>query len=161
MAFAPVESKTIEVICSKDAAVGCTKEEYQLYLKTLDEEYLELKPGVEPTRFVLKTVLDYKAQQAIKNNQISYKDGDVGIKMGYTTEEVRMALVDVKNPGSPSIAFKKDGDGYACKRLMALLDPVVADLHQARQNALAAGDVGDLKKKSQPSLSSPTPTPAS
>lgn len=165
MAFAPVEKKTIEVICEKDEAVDCTPGEYQEYLKTLDEEILELKEGLEPTRFLLKTVLDYKSTQRLKNMQLSYSqsDGEMGVKLGFSIEEVRIALVGIKNPGAKSIEFKKDGDGFASKGLIEILEAsgIISDLYNARQLALNVENDVSPKKKSRQSLSSPSVTPAS
>lgn len=159
MSFKPVENRTIEVICSRDGSIGAP-EMYQAYLKHLDEDLLELKEDSTPTRFVLKTVLDYKCQQKIKNMQISYSDGDVDLKLGFVIEEIRMSLIDIKDPGAESIKFKKEGDTYASKRLMSILESngIINDLYNARQHAMEPESGEDPKKKSQPSLSSPSQT---
>jgi len=160
MSFTPHENKTIKVICSKDASIGAP-EMYAEYAKTLEEDLLELKEGESPTRFVLKTVLDYKAQQKIQNMQISYTDGDVGLKLGFVIEEIRMSLIDVEGPGADSIRFKKDSDGYASKQLLELLaaNGIVNDLYNARQGVMTAKGGESVQKKSQPSLSSTSQAP--
>lgn len=135
---------TLEVISSKDEAVTVDGEVYGKYLETLDESLLCLKPGVEPTRFVLKKVLSYGMSQKIKTEQAGLnEDGKVSIRMGYILDEVRASLVDVKNPGSAMLTFKKDSDGAASKDLVALLEQagIANELYAARQAALKGGGV--------------------
>ena len=138
MAFSIDEgSETLEVICSKDAAVTCDKEAYEEYLKTLDESLLKLSDSAEqPTRFVLKRTLTYEQQRTIKNSQLGFKDGDMQIKLGYMVEEIRFRLVDIKGAGK-GLEFKKDSDGYVAKSLIEKLDAygIVKELHEAVQGA--------------------------
>lgn len=131
------EGEVIEVICSKDEAVTCDLEQYQEYLKTLDETILGLKPDVQPTRFCLKRTLPYAAAQRVRNQQLGYKDGDVEVRLGFILEEVRASLVDIKNPGA-GLEYKKDGDGGASKTLVEKLDAfgIVQELYTARQSAM-------------------------
>lgn len=129
---------SIEVICSKDEAVGCDADGFQEYLKTLDESFLKLDPMLSPTRFVLKKILSYEEQKRVKNGQLGFKDGDMHIKLGYMVEDVRYRLTDIKGPGK-GLEFKKDADGYAANALIAKLDSygVVKELYEAVQSALA------------------------
>jgi hypothetical protein len=140
-------SDNISVISRRDASVNCTIDEYNAYLKDLDESRLNLIADVEPTRFVMRKVLPYAAVQKIKNEQVSFKadvgaqnvnDVNVNMKMGYVLEELRAALVDVKNPGMPQLHFRKDGDGLAAKELISLLNAygIADELHAAFQSAI-------------------------
>ena len=140
-------SDNIEIISRRDAAVGCDAQTYMEYLRDLDETRLQLKESVEPTRFVMRKILPYGATQRIKNEQVSVKaqanmktvdDLNVEMKMGYILEELRAALVDVKNPGMPQLHFRKDSDGLASKDLIALLNAfgIADELHTAWQAAI-------------------------
>lgn len=158
---------TIEVISSYDESVTCSEDDYKEYLADLDESRLQLQEGIEPTRFVLKRILDYGAQQKIKNSQVAYTQADGGsskvnvdVRMGYTMDEIRMCLVDIKNPESDMLKFRTDSDGYAAKDLVALLEQagINAELMAARS---ASGKKSYSKKNSQRSSNSASPTPAS
>jgi len=138
---------TIEVICSKDSAVKCDMDTYGKYLESLDESLLEMPEDAAPTRFVLKKTLPFGVVQRIKNQQLGYKDGEVQVQMGFTLEEVRCALVDVKGAGA-GLEFKKEADGYASKTLIEKLESygIVQELFTARQGAIKAR--GEISKKS-------------
>jgi hypothetical protein len=131
------DQELVEVICSKDESVTCDADSFQEYLKTLDESLLGLNPDIQPTRFVMKKTLPYAATKKIKNEQIGYKDGEMELRLGFIIEEVRTALVDIKNPGS-GLEFKKDGDGGASKSLIEKLEAagIVQELYTARQSAI-------------------------
>jgi len=140
--FLEMGKDNLEVISSKDDAVTVDAEAYGKYLETLDEAILCLKPGVEPTRFVLRRMLSYGMTQKIKTEQAGLgEDGKVQIRMGYILDDVRASLVDIKNPGSPILAFKKDSDGYASKELVAMLEQagIANELYAARQAAVKSG----------------------
>jgi hypothetical protein len=156
MAFLIEKSdKTIKVICRKDSAITADELAYDEYLKDLDESKLKLSG--EPTRFELLKSLPYDAQQHIKSMQVSVEAPEKGKKvrpkfnMGYTMEEIRCALVDIKNPdivpADQRIEFKRHSDGYAAKELIALLEDhgIVSDLMVARTNVLNP-EKGDQKK---------------
>lgn len=131
--------ETIEVISRLDSAVTCDEAAYDTYLETLDESLLALDLEQEPVRFVLKLELDYKAQRQIKKDQVSVgTDGGMGVNMGFTMLEIKLALVDIKNPGTEKLRYLKDRDGYADNNLIARLDAygILQDLYTARQNAL-------------------------
>ena len=152
----------IEVISSKDGSLGISpndlyrdeagnvvKDEqgkevtvYQRYLETLDESLLCLKPESVPTRFVMRRILPYEAAHKIKSAQAGMNDeGKMEVRMGYIMEEVRASLVDVRDPGTDALAFKRDSDGRASKELISLLESVgiVNELYAARQGLIKGG----------------------
>ena len=139
----------IKVISSKDSAVNCDDEAYELYQKDLDEELLELEG--EPTRFVLKKGLNYKEQQAVKDAQVKMDGKKFSVSLSYMMEEVRIALTGVDNPADlpldKQIIYKRASDGKASEDLIAMLESagVVTELYTARQNSL--GVLTDETKK--------------
>lgn len=157
---------TIEVVSSKDDALGITKDEtlmldgkevldedgkpktiYGAYLESLDETLLRLK--TEPTRFVMRKLLGYGAAQKIKTQQAGLNaEGKVEVRMGYIMDEIRAALVGVTNPGSPSLEFKRDSDGQASKELVCLLEAtgIANELYAARQGAVKVAGGAATKK---------------
>lgn len=155
----PSRTDTIKVIVKADSALKWSDsaeendELWASYLKSNDESLLTFEEGMQPTRFVLRNVLNYDQLQKVKNEQMTMRDGKMEIRMSFITEEVRQALVDIENPEltplSDRIIFKREGDGGASKDLMAGLDAIgaVMDLYTARQNATASFS-DDLKKKS-------------
>jgi len=154
----PSRTDTIKVIVKIDSAIQWpdsaeeADELWASYLKTNDESLLSFKEGEQPTRFVLRQVLNYDQLQKVKNQQMTMRDGKMEIQMSFVMEEVRQALVDIENPESTPLAdriiFKKEGDGGASKDIMTGLDAIgaVMDLYTARQNATAKFSE-DLKKK--------------
>lgn len=141
-----LSKKNIEVISSKDEAVQCSAEEYAEYLKTLDDAILNLKPDVNPTRFVLRKELPYDAAKVIKAEQASYVAGEVEVNMGHAFEVVRYALIDIKNPGGDELKFVKES-GYASRELVAKLDylGILDELYAAHKHS---GQAASVKKKS-------------
>lgn len=140
----------IKVVSSKDSAVTCNDEEYQSYLEDLDESKLKLEG--EPTRFVMKRVLSYKEQEAVKNSQVKVEKGNVSITMGFMMQEVRQALVDIENPAdadpATKIEYKRESDGKTSYDLIALLESagICSELYAARAaNVKVVTEV--LKKK--------------
>jgi hypothetical protein len=147
-----ISEGNIEVISKIDSALKeVTDEQYSEYLKTLDESLLRFHDGEQPTRFVMRKVLPYGIGQKIKNNQMRMEKGEMQIQMGFMTEEVRAALIDIKNPvGIPEeqqIKFKRGSDGSASEDLLALLDAagIVNDLFAARKNYMEKS-VDNVKK---------------
>lgn len=141
-------SKTVEIIVSKDSAVGCDPEEYEEYLKDLDESRLQLKG--EPTRFVMKKVLPYRDTTRVMNSQMTVgKDGQTQMNLSFMLEEVRLALIGIK--GSKT-ELKKDGDGGCSKEIVNELynRGVLMDLYNGRRNASGEGKADELRKKSLP-----------
>lgn len=138
-----ISDGTIEVIARIDSALkDISDENYSEYLKTLDESLLSFNDGEQPTRFVLRKVLPYGIAQKIKNQQMRMEKGEMQVQMGFINEEVRAALVDIKNPpGIPEdqqIKFKRASDGSASEELIAILDAagIVSDLFAARKNVM-------------------------
>ena len=146
--------QTIEVIVSKDSALISSQEDYTKYLDDLDESHLKFKVGDQPTRFVLRKTLPYEASQKVMNSQASFDKGKITLNMSYIMEEVRMALVDIKNPQAmppeSQIEYKKENDGYAAKALIAGLQAagVLMDLFRARQAVLDGPKTDPFIKKS-------------
>lgn len=147
--------QTIEVITFIDDSLDqVSRETYDEYLKDLDESRLTLISGKEPTRFVFKKHLSYSHAQAIKNQQVKMsKDGNFDIQMAFTMEDVRLSLVDIKNPSyladDQKINFKADGAGGLAKDVMENLISlgVIDDFYRAISNARdkSKGNV-ELKK---------------
>lgn len=147
-------NRVVEVIVSKDSALESGEKEYDKYLESLDESHLRVRQGDVPTRFVLRKVLPYEASQKVMNSQASYDRGKVKLNMAYIMEEVRVSLVDIKNPEhippESRIEFKRDDDGYCSKQLVAGLHGagVLMDLFRARQAVVDAPKSDALAKKS-------------
>lgn len=124
-----------------DSLDDVSEEEYEAYLATLDESQLRFKDGMTPTRFVVKKVLNYEMSGDIKNKQIKFNKGQVDITPGTSmNEEVRVSLIGIEHPeGSDpgELVFSKEKDGYASKKLIALLDAYnqLVPLYNARKNA--------------------------
>jgi len=155
----PSRTDVIKVIVKADSAIKWPEsaeesdELWAAYLKSNDESYLEFKEGEQPTRFVLRKVLNYDQFNKVQNHQMTMRDGKMEIQMSFVTEDVRQALVGIENPEmtplADQIVFKKDGDGGASKDIMEGLNAlgVVMDLYTARHNATAKFS-DELKKKS-------------
>lgn len=123
----------IKVVPKIDDAVG-EKADYERYLETNDEVHLDLQPGVEPTRFVLRRVLPFDLARRVEDAQMTIggvKDaeggGEVDVKVNpsYVLEEVRCALAGIENPpGMPAdecVVYKAAPDGGADPALIAHL----------------------------------------
>lgn len=147
--FSQLDQGTIEVVSSVDGALDMTEDEYEEYQKSLDPTLIKVKEGQEPTIFVMRKVLPYGVGQRIKNKQMTYDKGEVFVGTGHISDEVRAALVDIKNS---TIVFKKAGDGGMMPDLMAMLDAagITQDLFIARKLYLerASGGAPDKVKKS-------------
>jgi hypothetical protein len=144
---------TLDVVASCDTALDMTETEYEDYLKVLDPSLLKLKPGEDPTIFVMRKVLPYKLAQKIKSKQMIYADGDVFVGTNHISDEVKASLVDIKNPANLRqedwLKFRRDGEGGAMPDLMALLDSagITADLYKARKYQMdRESGLGNLKK---------------
>lgn len=138
-----ISDGNIEVISKIDSALkDITDEQYSEYLKTLDESLLRFHDGEQPTRFIMRKVLPYGIGQKIKNQQMRMEKGEMQVQMGFINEEVRAALIDIKNPASvpedQQLRFKRGSDGSASEELIALLDAagIVSDLFAARKNVM-------------------------
>ena len=144
-------NENIEVIVSIDPAVNCSPEEYSLYLQDLNEERLMLN-GEEPSRFVMKKVLDYRSQEKISKGMISAdlssgKPEHMSLNIS-GMPELRATLIDIKNPGS-GMEFTRDrDDNLASRDLVSKLNSVGAgdELLAARRNAVKL--ISSVSKKS-------------
>jgi len=145
------ELGTVKIIVHKDSAIGNSKK-YDEYLKDFDETKLELSG--EPTRFVLKKTLDYRANQVLMRAQMTQKGKDLSFDLSSTMEQVRLHLVEIENPQSlpveQHIEFKRDSDGYASKKIVAGLvgHGVLMDLYTGAQNANGGPKADEAAKKS-------------
>jgi len=146
-----------EVLSDDENLEDGKKDAYAEYLEDLDESRLTFVEGKEPTRFVMRKVLDYKKGVRIKNEQVKMNGkNDVQVQLGSMVgETVRAALIDIKHPEGSNpgaLVFKRGSDGGASEELVALLDAngIAADLYAAHQNA---SKHKDHKKKSALSLS--------
>jgi len=146
----------IKVISSKDEAVTCTQDDYDNYLKNLDETILGLKPGIKPTRFVLRKQLNYGQQQQIKSQQMTVEKGKIGFNVGYMMEEIRLALTNIEEETTEGEAvsmnrlmFKRSSDGGADHDLIAKLESagIVSELFTARNNYIKPVKVQEATKK--------------
>lgn len=104
---------SFKVISKQDDAVQCDAEAYSKYLETLDEGLLNLKEGVQPTRFVMS--MSNKIKEVL-----SAKDSMAGIAMkAQTTGEmpiyslmfaqVRTAIKDIVTGDVSEFVAGKDG----------------------------------------------------
>jgi len=146
----PSRNETYKVVLRIDSAVGCSAEEYDRYLETLDESLLKLKE--EPTRFVMRKVLPYRLASQVQDMQFGFEKNEVKVRSSFMLEEVRCSLVGIENPPhipeSEKIEFKAHGDGGASEDLMASLGAagVAMDLYKTRQAFSPKKDQEDLKK---------------
>ena len=142
----------IEVIVRKDSALDVTEEQYNEYLKTLDESKLRIKAGEAPTRFVLRKSIPLKHSVQIENSKMSYHQGEMQPQLGFMIHEVRASLKDIKNPPQlpkdKGLEMKLTGDGLVDEKLMTDLVAanIVLDLYIARRNYLDSIGVDRQKK---------------
>lgn len=141
----------IDVIIRSDSALDVTDEEYGDYVKTLDESKLKYKEGDMPTKWVMKRKLTYRQKQNIENKKVRLEKGEVQIQLGFMMEEVKMSLVDIKNPSNvppdKCLVLKKTGDGVD-EEFLSKLGDIVQELYNVRSAYLEAskGAQADLKK---------------
>jgi hypothetical protein len=140
-----------------------TAEKYERYLETLDESLLSFRLGEEPTRFLLKTRLDWDTSNRFKAESIrvdakrggNLSDMNVSVNVAVQYEKARAHLIDVINPASveedQKLVWKADkADGWTDKELMLMLDAhgIVNDLISAlRFHERADGTNERTKKK--------------
>lgn len=143
----PDLNERFEVVLKIDSAIDsekCSSDDYNEYLKTGNEGLLHLKE--EATRFVMTKTLNYKNAKKIQRAQFSSNDGKPEFDFSSIMEEVRLSLVDIKNPASvpkeDHIEFKQHGEGGASDDLMAKLVAVgaVMDLWTALKNSAVKSD---------------------
>lgn len=131
-------SGNFKLISSHDPAINCSVEgddsDYDRYLETLDESILQL--STEPTRFVVKKTLDYKAHKVVKGAQIEKDGKDMKVTTAFIMEQVRQSLVDIENPPGhqTDLVFSRDSDGKASKELIADLESlgIVMEIYTAQ-----------------------------
>lgn len=133
----------IEVIVRIDSALDNTEAEYEEYLENgLDESKLKFKDGLKPTRWILKKSMPYRMQQRIDNQKVRFEKGEAQIQMGFSAEEIRACLLEVKyedeTPVEKRIVVKKDGEGMVEEALMGKLNQagITMNLFTARQKYL-------------------------
>lgn len=154
----PSRTDVIKVIVRADSALKWPEssdeadEMWATYLKTNDESGLSFKDGQQPTRFVLRKVLNFDQFNKVQNEQMVMKNGQMQVQLSFISEAVRQALVAIENPEmtplADQIVFKKENDGGASKDLIAGLNAIKAtmDLYTAVENSTAKF-TDDLKKK--------------
>jgi len=157
--FSAIKSKEIKVISQKDEALdNVSVEDYQEYLKDLDESKLTFKEGETPTYFVLKTAGTQKEILSQKDGMASLamKSKDTGEMPIYSLmlATVRTALKDMITDGESQMV--KDKSGLASEEFMTWLvsNDIVGDLYTALESHRGATDQEILKKKSAQSSTS-------
>lgn len=159
-----LDDSNIEVVCFIDDAIDrqiITREIYDSYLENLDEKKLNLSDSKQPTRFIMRKVIDYKTQKKIKKDQFKFassdmqklRKGEAEVELdllGGPSEYVRAAIIDIKHPSDVipgRLSFKKGDDGFLHDEVMALLSTfnIVDDLYKAWDNQV--NDRHDKSKK--------------
>lgn len=150
-----ISDGVIEVISKLDSALIYDDETYTKYIETLDESLLSFADGDQPTRFVMRKVLPYQLAQNVQNKQIKLERGEVQYQPGSMADDVRCALIDIKNPPTipedQKIKFEKSkNDSGASEALVEKLMAagIVADLFAARQSYLSKNMKKSNLKKS-------------
>lgn len=155
-----VNRSNIEVVLFKDSAVKCTRDEYDEYVQSFNdkdgphEDMLRMVDAKEATRFILRRSIPFAQKQNLRSKNIKLTGNDVELDVNYSTDLVRAALIEVKNPDSvpdtKAIRFKRDKDGLASSDLINMLDEagVLNDLVAAYTNATATQekDQGNVAK---------------
>lgn len=150
--LASQKDTSFKVISKQDDAVQCEADAYSKYLESLDESLLNLKEGVEPTRFVMSTSNKIK-------EVLSAKDSMAGIAMKAQTtgempiysmmfSQVRVALKDIVTGGASE--FVAGPDGLIADELMIGIaaSDILPELFTALQNKQKTVNDSGLVKKS-------------
>lgn len=150
--LASQKDTSFKVISKQDDAVQCDADAYSKYLESLDESLLNLKEGVEPTRFVMSTSNKIK-------EVLSAKDSMAGIAMKAQTtgempiysmmfSQVRVALKDIVTGGASE--FVAGPDGLIADELMIGIaaSDILPELFTALQNKQKTVNDSGLVKKS-------------
>ncbi|HUX79241.1 MAG TPA: hypothetical protein VMW10_05800 [Alphaproteobacteria bacterium] len=154
--FTELEEQNIHVIVFNDAAIkGTSRDDYDEYIKDLDESKLIFVENGLPTRFIMRKILPYKLSMKLKNSQVAMKDGALTPQLSFMNEEVRLALVGIDNPVvSPEyqkhlLEYKQHGDGGASDAVMEKLEAfgVVTDLYTVRQAHAPKSSLSETDKK--------------
>lgn len=150
------EKSSIEVVVHKDACLDMTKEEYLHYLEDVTDfsrlKFIEGKTYEDTTRFVMRKVIPFKATQRVIDQQVSSgEDGKAKMSLKFILEEVRAALVDIKNPDNEinPLVFKRSSDGMASEQMITGFyhAGVLTDLLNGRNNSLESKKKDDDSKK--------------
>lgn len=145
---------TIKVILRIDSALVLTKDtkDYELYLKTLDENLLKFKEGEEPTRIVMRKVLPLSLAAKVQDMQMSFNGKKTEMKSSFTMLDVRFSIVGVEEPASvppeSRINFELAKDGGAPEEFVAQLAAagVIMDLWTAKTASNEGSVAADPKK---------------
>lgn len=148
----------LKVISHKDGAIRDTPDDdYESYLKDLDETKLRFAKNIIPTKFVMRKLLPHKLSMKIKNSMLKFSDGEMQPQLGMINETVRCSLVGIEYPAdipdhlkSKVLKYKRGSDGGADPMLIQQLDNagIVMELFTARSNAMDASDSNlELDKK--------------
>lgn len=146
-------SENIEVVLSLDSALDITEEQWAEYQKEYDRSVLTFKEGQQPTLFILRRVLPLGHQKKVDDQKVTYEKGEAKVTTSFIYDEVRAALIDIKNPdGVPddkALTFKRDSDGLCHKDIIEMLAPsgMVHELYQAR-TVVTNKKTANFKKKS-------------
>lgn len=134
--------QTIDVICRFDSSIG-SPENYDAYLESFGEQngphesLLNLAAGDQPTTFVLRRTIPFELKQDIRTQNFKVRNKDVEMSVNFTTDLIRAALIDVKNPGDDVLRLKRGKDGLVNGEYINMLEEasVLGDLVKAYQNA--------------------------
>lgn len=143
--FKELDNEAIEIAVRRDTALCMNQEEHDEYLRSLDKSLLKLRGDAEPTWFVMRKVLPYRIQQKIDKMQLIMTDGEVSTGVHHINEEVRAALIGIKNS---DIEFKKHGDGGCSEELFSKIMAfgIVQELYIGRKNFLKGNDETDSER---------------
>lgn len=145
------KDEVIKVIARIDGSVKCDDQAYEMYLRSLNEDLLELDGA--PTRFLVRKVLPYGAQKDIDAQRVKVQSTGEAFVSTQTLDEARAILVGIENPSelpeAEAIKFERDKDGYASKELIASLATagVTDNLVNARRFAVSTSAQDELTKK--------------
>lgn len=148
-------SDKFEVAIQRDTALDMTEDEFKAYVESkYSKALLKMKPGQEPTLFVMRKVLPYELACKVQNAQAQITEkGKMNFQMSVMLEHVRAALIDIVNPPSvpadQAIKFVKASDGGADEELVAVLHAagIIPELYMAHNSVTKDSDVELLKKK--------------
>lgn len=152
--FLPTARDTFEVVLSIDSALDMTEEERAKYKETHEPGLLKFKSGEEPTKFVMRKVLPYKAAKIVENEQLTVDSKGVPqFHMSFRIEEVRASLVDIINPAylpdDQKLVLEKSNDGGATEAFASLLvsAKLIDELYNARTQICGNPNPGLLRAK--------------
>ena len=152
LVFSAIKEKNIKVISRKDEVVSSvSSEDFDRYLKTLDESILAIKEGDVPTYFHLKTVATREEILAQKDNlsSLAMKAQQTGKMPLYTLmyDTVKTALKDITTGEESQMV--KGTNGLASEQVMTWIaaNDMLQDLYTALEGQTGATDHELTKKK--------------